>query len=581
MAQIREYQQQVGGASELPLAQVTRQAFASDFSGAADGAVIAGQSVQQAAADAVSIQRMIEDQKARSEVTDAAVELARFNSSAAHELKNAENTGAFDNDSYTEEYMARINTNLDLVGSRFETTAGRQAWTRGAAEMSGHYLIAAGNAQSRAAGIKAVSQYRDFVDATRNTVMNDPFQFSRLEQGAANVINDPNGVFAHIPADQRDELARTTKTELAKSAVQGVIRLDPRIALNQLTGDQWDPYLDADAKHALQNEARVGIAGLDAEARRQEAEAERQRKREIEQTNQQMVDLYTSKSLTTRQILDSNLNATGEGSKEHWIKMIEAQNKEHREAPIKKDPRLFVNVLEGIRKGTITSETQIENLFAQSADRGTGVTWEDTKQLRQELMDLRTPEGERLSKQIDSFMTSRKPSIDKSNPLMGKIDRTGSAKFYDFEQMVRSKIDEYKKAGKDPRALLNPNSPEFLGAPSIVNQFRPTIQETAQAMSEDLSRGMKPPEAKAPSKTPGIFEWFKRGEPEKKPVPQAQPQSSPVPKDSTEQMRNAVSDLEKAVRTMPGTAPAPVEPRKAGETAAQFLDRWNKARAHE
>ncbi len=143
-----------------------------------------------------------------------------------------------------------------------------------------------GSPKPRGGDSRRVTISSDFVDATRNTVMNDPFQFSRLEQWAANVINDPKGIFAHIPSEMRDELARKTKTELAKSAVQGVIRLDPRIALNQLTGDQWDPYLDADAKHALQNEARVGIAGLDAEARRQEAEAARQRKREIDQTNQ-------------------------------------------------------------------------------------------------------------------------------------------------------------------------------------------------------------------------------------------------------------------------------------------------------
>jgi hypothetical protein len=199
---------------------------------------------------------MVEDQKARKEVTDAAVELARFNSSAAHELKNAEKNGELNDDAFTEAYMARINTNLDLVGSRFETTAGRQAWERGSAEMSGHYLIAAGEAQSRAAGIRAISQYKDFVDATRNTVMNDPFQFERMEQGAANVINDPKGIFAHIPSDKRDELARTTKTEIAKSAVQGIIRLDPRIAMQQLTGDKWDPYLDADNKHAYERSAR-------------------------------------------------------------------------------------------------------------------------------------------------------------------------------------------------------------------------------------------------------------------------------------------------------------------------------------
>ena len=584
MPQIKEYTQRVGGAAELPLAQVTRQAYASDFNGAGVGAQIAGNALQQAAADAGAIQRMVEDQKARKEVTDAAVELARFNSSAAHELKNAEKNGELNDDAFTEMYMARINTNLDLVGSRFETTAGRQAWERGSAEMSGHYLIAAGEAQSRAAGVKAVAQAKDFVDVSRNALMNDPFQFERVEQGVANAISDPRGVFAHMPAQVRDEFLRSTKTELAKSAVQGVIRLDPNIAMKQLTSSQWDAYLDADAKHALQTEARVGIAGLDAEARRREAEAERLRKKEVEATNQQMVEHYSTKSLTAPMVLKSNLPATGEGSKEHWIKMIEAQNKEHHEAPIKKDPRLFVDTLQQIRQGKITSTTQIEDLFAQSAQRGSGLTWDDTKQLRQEFVDMRTPEGAKLGQQVDAFLASRKPLIDKSNPMMGKIDPTGGLKYYDYLEMVQSRIAEYKRDGKDPRTLLDPKSPEFLGSPEIVNQYRPTLQDSAKWLADDMARGReaKPPTQNGSSK---LFDWFKNpfksepAKPEVKPEAKPVPQSSPVPKQSTQEMRSAIADLEKSVRTMPGAEPIIVGPPKPGETPAQYLKRWNEAHA--
>ena len=584
MPQIKEYTQRVGGAAELPLAQVTRQAYASDFNGAGVGAQIAGNALQQAAADAGAIQRMVEDQKARKEVTDAAVELARFNSSAAHELKNAEKNGELNDDAFTEAYMARINTNLDLVGSRFETTAGRQAWERGSAEMSGHYLIAAGEAQSRAAGVKAVAQAKDFVDVSRNALMNDPFQFERVEQGVANAISDPRGVFAHMPAQVRDEFLRSTKTELAKSAVQGVIRLDPNIAMKQLTSSQWDAYLDADAKHALQTEARVGIAGLDAEARRREAEAERLRKKEVEATNQQMVEHYSTKSLTAPMVLKSNLPATGEGSKEHWIKMIEAQNKEHHEAPIKKDPRLFVDTLQQIRQGKITSTTQIEDLFAQSAQRGSGLTWDDTKQLRQEFVDMRTPEGAKLGQQVDAFLASRKPLIDKSNPMMGKIDPTGGLKYYDYLEMVQSRIAEYKRDGKDPRTLLDPKSPEFLGSPEIVNQYRPTLQDSAKWLADDMARGReaKPPTQNGSSK---LFDWFKNpfksepAKPEVKPEAKPVPQSSPVPKQSTQEMRSAIADLEKAVKTMPGVEPIIVGPPKPGETPAQYLKRWNEAHA--
>ena len=65
MPRIKEYTSQVGGPQELPLSQVSRQAFASDFSGNANGAVMAGRGLQEAASDGVAIQRMLDDQKAR------------------------------------------------------------------------------------------------------------------------------------------------------------------------------------------------------------------------------------------------------------------------------------------------------------------------------------------------------------------------------------------------------------------------------------------------------------------------------------------------------------------------------------
>jgi hypothetical protein len=55
------------------------------------------------------------------------------------------------------------------------------------------------------------------------------------------------------------------------------------------------------------------------------------------------------------------------------------------------------------------------------------------------------------------------------------------------------------------------------------------------------------------------------------------PQSSPVPKQSTQEMRTAVADLEKSVKTMKGVEPVIVGPRQSGESAADYLKRWNEA----
>ena len=598
MPRIKEYTNQVGGAQELPLSQVTRQAYASDFNGAGVGMSMLGNAVDRGANDLTQAYRLMEEAKARQEVTDAAVELSRFNASAAHELQQAKNSGAMDDDSYTEQYMARISTNLDSVGQKFQTAQGRQAWERGSAATQAHYLVQAGEMQSQMAGVKAVAQYKDFVASSSNAVMMNPFDFERIEQSAADVINDPRGVFSKIPAEKRDELALMAKQQLAQSAAQGVIRLDPTLGMELLTKGKYASYLSPDATHALMTEARVGIAGQEAEARRQEAEAERQRKKEVTATQDKFIGLLAADQLTVPMILESNLPPVGDGSKEHMINVLNAKNKITQEAPIKRDPGTFIDVLQGIRDGKITSEQQIEQKFMDSAHLGVGITWEDTKQLRQELKDIRTPDGEKLGAQVKSFMDGYAPLIDKSNPTMGKIDFSGKAQLYRFSTMVNDKVNEYKQAGKDPRVLLDPNSPEFLGSPKTLAPYETTLKQSSDNIKEMFNRGRveKPPSA---STSPGVFQWFKdkfkpadepqmldpNGPPVAAPKsgepsmldPNGPPVTSSTYKKGSKTHQQAVASLEEAVKTMPGQEPIMVEPRKHGESAADFLKRWNKA----
>ena len=333
-----------------------------------------------------------------------------------------------------------------------------------------------------------------------------------------------------------------------------MIRLDPNIAMKQLTSSQWDAYLDADAKHALQTEARVGIAGLDAEARRREAEAERLRKK-VEATNQQMVELF-HEIADGADGVEIEPSRDRRGSKEHWIKMIEAQNKEHHEAPIKKIPvSLWIRCNRSAKERS-RRRRRLKTCSRRARSVDQGLTWEDTKQLRQEFVDMRTPRARNSGNRLTPSSPVRKPLIDKSNPMMGKIDPHRGHKYYEYLEMVQTKIAEYKRDGKDPRTLLDPKSPEFLGSPEIVNQYRPTLQDSAKWLADDMARGR---EAKPPTQTDrrnsstGLKPFKSEpAKPEAKPEAKPVPQSSPVPKQSTQEMRSAIADLEKAVKTMPG-----------------------------
>src|SRR3990167_5449055 len=247
MAKIREYTQQVGAESELPLAQVRRQAFPSDFGGAGPGLTVLGRSVQEAARDATSILRIVRDNEARQEVTTAAVELSKLDATATLELQEASITATPGDKEFTSRFATGLSERLDQLRGLFQTGPGQQAFDRGAAELSSHYLKAAGLAQSRLAGIAATQEFLTMLDAARNIVLQDPGQFPRVLNKMATVLNDPAGTFgSRIPAEKREELTRQTWTAIALSATEGVVRFDPVAAKQQLESGVWGAYLDAD-----------------------------------------------------------------------------------------------------------------------------------------------------------------------------------------------------------------------------------------------------------------------------------------------------------------------------------------------
>ena len=503
MPKIREYTQQVGAESELPLAQVRRQAFPSDFGGVGPGLTVLGRSMQEAAGDATSILRIVRDNEARQEVTTAAVELSKLDAIATSELQEASVTATPGDKEFTSRFAAGLSERLDQLRGRFQTGPGQQAFDRGAAELSSHYLKAAGLAQSRLAGIAATQEYLTMLDAVRNTVLLDPGQFERMLNKTATALNDPASIYSRIPTEKREELTRQTWTAIALSAVEGVIRIDPVAGKEQLESGVWGAYLDADNTQALLQSAEVGIHGLKAEAKRLEAAAEKQLKIERQETQNSFFEKLHTGTLTWAMIRDSNLLPIGEeGSKEHYATLLEKRAKEQREKPIVKEPSVFLKVLREIRSGKIINEAQIESVYARSVDRGRGITWEDTKALRTELIELRTPEGEKLSKAIEKFVTAYTPQIAAFSPLKGWLDPKGLARVFAFEEEVRDRVSEHIKAGKNPHDLFKTDSPDFLGVPGILSKYQPSMEELLKDMQEGLTKqpGLAPGTSKEQDK---------------------------------------------------------------------------------
>jgi len=109
--------------------------------------------------------------------------------------------------------------------------------------------------------------------------------------------------------------------------------------------------------------------------------------------------------------------------------------------------------------------------------------------LKQEFTDMRTPEGERLGQMRGDFLRAVAPMVDKSNPLMGKLDPDGRLQMYRMEQDISTKIAEYRKGGKSPYDLFNPAKPDFLGTPAALAPYQKSLDQSMRDVSARLRAG--------------------------------------------------------------------------------------------
>lgn len=161
----------------------------------------------------------------------------------------------------------------------------------------------------------------------------------------------------------------------------------------------------------------------------------------------------------------------------------------------------------------ITGEDQLVPLV------GHGLSFENVKQLRDELAGKDTASGKALGELKAGFMKAAESQITKTT--LTQRDSVGDAQFYKFQQSFLTQYAAKVKAGINPYDLLDPNSKEYMGG--LVSQYARTPQ---QAMS-DMAKSMKgaPGGAMLPAEKPktvphidplkdkGAWDNLKSGEP--------------------------------------------------------------------
>lgn len=240
-----------------------------------------------------------------------------------------------------------------------------------------------------------------------------------------------------------------------------------------------------------------GVAAMRAQAEyrrlREEGEALRlENERRQIRTATEARDEWTQQAMTNNGVIDTRALANDPrlSAKPEWRAELQnfAAQMAKEEVPAAVSRREMVDLFSRINlpegdPEKITDMTPLVRAVGQGK-----LNKADYQFLEKTLVDAATPEGSRLGVAKKAFLDGFKSQITNSTPILGP-DRNGDRNFYYFSKMVEEKVNEYRKAGKDPQTtLFNPQAPDFLGAPGIILQYQPTLQDQQRNMMEPFQR---------------------------------------------------------------------------------------------
>ena len=497
MPQIRPYEQQLSANQGIP----AQQAQGSDFGGPGltnigEAAIAAGQHFAYA-------QHVANANYSRQAVTDAHVFLLEKQAEFTRRAQDIETKAdpsdsniwskfAFGeggtDDAPTEDSVKQV---LDDRYQKEVDPDAQRTLQVGIARMmeqfSNHFV----NVQARLAGTFAKQNAMKSMDHAKAIVLNDPSQYENTLFQVNDMLDDKAGQYVKLLPDQKEPIRRLMHNEIGESALEGTIRRDPVGALEEIRKGTWNARMSGDKLDALTKRAETGIHSQEVAARQADAEARRKRT-ELADTTEGVVTLQmarwlddpripmpkaTSPEMQQLAVLDADKHKA-------MLSMMHSWATADRNSEAKGDASLMGRMLEQIHKPwgdpqKMVSETPMVEAAAKLKLSQTQFTF-----LRKEFENAKTETGRKLGEEMTTFIKKFEKQIDKSNPLMGKIDQRGSERYGDFTTFVRRQVDQSIAENKNPYELFDERSPRYLKP--FVSNFETDMKSSMQEMSRKL-----------------------------------------------------------------------------------------------
>jgi hypothetical protein len=239
------------------------------------------------------------------------------------------------------------------------------------------------------------------------------------------------------------------------------------------TGTALD-YLPRDKVKALRANAQTELTAERVQQNNDTVVAQKERKRVSDEAEAGWLQkiLTPGQTVTALEIAkDANLEVN---AREQMINFLERAGKmDKTSSTYGKD---FYSLFRRVHAADGDPErlTDPKDLYQHVSDGG-GLTLSGMEKLRNEMSGRRTPEGAAEAELRKQFYANAKGQISGSNEGLGLRDPKGEELFLKFMAQTQADYDAGRKAGKSPSALLNPDSPDYIGK-SISTYKRPMGQ---------------------------------------------------------------------------------------------------------
>jgi hypothetical protein len=394
---------------------------------------------------------------------------------------------------------------LDRFVSAFRTQEGKQWAEHQADSLRNHMFEKTAGDMATIAGHAAVVTHTQITNTMSTNAMEEPDSVKSILKDYDNYTgalakSNPNMTATQL-AKFQDELSQKGKENIVRSAVFGAIQKNPDTGLKLAQDPDLAPFINGMEVKQFETYARTQQRLQMSEAREQKRFAQEQAQSLSDQTvigfRKRMGPDAEGPPLTREEI-----NAAADGlpwsrgdtpgvprltrrDVEHIQALQEHYNREP--PPTAKSAESYRNYIDQIRDGTIKTLGPI-----WAAESRGELTRQDSDRLQKAVGDLRTEAGASLQTDMKRFIAGAKGQIDKS-VLGASIYTNGGMELYRFEIDLDRKMEEYRKQGKNPRDLITPGNPAYMGDPKVIQQYISPLDQSVRDAVAPAAQGKRAP----------------------------------------------------------------------------------------